>query len=108
MFNIVFVNVLFASTLYNYTFLSNLQQVTLVGVETFCKAVQQLADRQACAGGKGVAIRAQGANQVGTSLQHGDLCVLLHYATYLGQQQVQMLEDRGNSEETKSRMQVLQ
>lgn len=74
--------------------LSNLEQVIYVGAETFGKDIKQLAECHLCAGGGGVAVGAESADQVGASLQYGDLCVLLHNATYLGQQQVQMLNRR--------------
>lgn len=74
--------------------LSNLQQVIYVGAETLSQAIKQLAERQLCAGGEGVAVGAKRVDQVGASLQYSDFCVLLHNGTYLGQQQAQMLNRR--------------
>lgn len=72
--------------------LTHLQQVTQVSTETFGQTVQQLTERQVCAGGEGVAVGAKGPGKVGTSLQHREFSVLLHNATHLRQQQIQMLK----------------
>lgn len=69
----------------------HLQQVTQVGVEVLRQAVHQLAEGPVGAGGEGVAVVAEGADQGATSLQHGGIRVLLNNARYLRQQQVQML-----------------
>lgn len=71
--------------------LTHLQQVAQVGAEAFEQSVQQLTEGQVRPGGEGVAVGAQGTGKEGAGLQHGEFCVLLHNATYLGQQQVQML-----------------
>ena len=88
--------------------LSNLQQVTQVSAETFGQVVQQLAECQVCTGGEGVGLWAQSAGELGTSLQHSNLRVLLHNATYLRQQQIQMLKGReegdGDGEQKKQNL----
>lgn len=66
--------------------LAHLQQVIKVGAEAVGKAIEQLAECKVSAGGEGVAVRAKGAGQTDTDLQHVGLGVFLHNATYVSQQ----------------------
>lgn len=75
--------------------LTHLQQFTQIGAEAFGQTIHQLAECQVCAGGEGVVVGAKGTSKVGTGLQHSQVSVLLHNATNLGQQKIQMLRGKG-------------
>ena len=54
-------------------------------------------------GGEGVAFGAKSAGQLGTSLQHCELCVLLHNITDLTEQQIEVLKDHKPKKKRRSR-----